>query len=350
VSFTAAQARFTEGRSGAPTQVWVVKPSSLGDVIHTLPAVALLQRRWPESVVRWIVNTEWSPVLTGAPGLAEVICFPRRDCRGLLGLGKAARWAANLRTGRPRADVVLDFQGLLRSALISKAVGARWKLGLADAREGAGFFYDAAVPTHGHVHAIDRYLALVQALGVPEVRRDEVLALDVLPEGDPLRAELAGTGDGTGAVVIHPFSRGVGKSIRWADVVALAEGLAPVPVIIVGMTPEPAPALPGHVTSWVNRTSLRELITVFRRALGVISVDSGPMHLAAALRKPLIGIHSWSDPRQVGPYDSATLVWKGGTLGPVAEVSAALAQVSRLPGRAEFREISAAARRWRADA
>ena len=99
--------------------ILIVKPSSLGDIVHTLPAVAAIKAHWPGAHLRWIVNPEWAPLLEGNPHVDEVVIFPRRDFRGVRGLMRIAPWARALRE-RINADLVLDFQGLLRSALIAK--------------------------------------------------------------------------------------------------------------------------------------------------------------------------------------------------------------------------------------
>ena len=103
----------------SPREILVVKPSSLGDVVHTLPAVAAIKAHWPSAHLRWLVNTEWAPLIEGNRHVDEVVVFPRGNFRGVRGLIRIAPWARALRE-RINADLVLDFQGLLRSALLSK--------------------------------------------------------------------------------------------------------------------------------------------------------------------------------------------------------------------------------------
>ena len=113
----------------SPRSVLVVKPSSLGDVVHTLPAVSLLKRAWPETRLRWIVNPEWAPLLEGNPDVDEIILFPRRELSG--SFTKQLRWLRA--TGKAcRSDLVLDFQGLLRSAIMVKWFGYSVSLALAE--------------------------------------------------------------------------------------------------------------------------------------------------------------------------------------------------------------------------
>src|SRR5689334_16221771 len=146
-----------------PRDVLIVKPSSMGDVLQTLPAVHALKRAYPEAKLRWLVNTEWSPLLTGNPDLEEIILFPRGQFRGASGLIRGAGWAYAL--GRMRPDLALDFQGLLRSALLSRAARPRRVLGLADAREGARWFYDRTARTSVTQHSVERYLSLAALAG-----------------------------------------------------------------------------------------------------------------------------------------------------------------------------------------
>lgn len=301
----------TAPASGAvsPDSILIVKPSSLGDVVHTLPAVALIKHRWPEARLQWLINPEWAPLLEGNPYVDEVIPFPRREFRGVRGLLRAMPWARQLRE-RVQADLVLDFQCLLRSALVSKLCRspAGQIVGLSDAREGARSFYDKVVDVRGREHAVARYLALVETLGIQT---------DVSLEW-PLQQGIAIDGVNPGFVLLHPFSRGAGKSMSVEDVVEFCRVLSPHRVVIAGRTEEPLPPIP-NAQNLLNRTSIAELIWLIRQAQFVISVDSGPMHIAAALTPNLLSIHTWSDPRKVGPYRPEAWVWKNGRVSTVAE-------------------------------
>ncbi|MEQ1852766.1 MAG: glycosyltransferase family 9 protein, partial [Chthoniobacteraceae bacterium] len=127
-----------------PRSILIIKPSSLGDVVHTLPAVACIRRRWPGARISWLVNPEWAPILAGNPDLDEVIEFPRRQFDGLRGWLRLPGWSRELRS-RVNPDLVLDFQGLLRSAIVARGVGGEiW--GTSDSREGARFLHHHVVP------------------------------------------------------------------------------------------------------------------------------------------------------------------------------------------------------------
>jgi len=290
----------------APRGVFVVKPSSLGDVVHTLPAVALVKKRWPDARLRWLINPEWAPLLKDNPHVDEVVLFPRHEFRGPRGFLRSTRWLRDLRH-RARADLTLDFQGLLRSALIARACRADGGriIGLSDAREGARFFYDQVARVAGIDHAVDRYLALVATLGIqPSAPLEWPLPLGSAP---------AGFHSDTPFILLHPFSRGIGKSLTPSDVATFCREITPHRIVLAGRTDQSmAPA--DNVTDLLNRTDLGELIWLIRHAAFVVSVDSGPMHIAAALTPRLLALHTWSDPRKVGPYQPEAWVWKDGAL------------------------------------
>lgn len=293
----------------------IVKPSSLGDIVHTLPAVHLIKQAHPHLHIRWIANPEWLPLIQGAPCVDEVIEFPRKQFRGLAAPFRYASWAREFKRRPKQApEVVLDFQGLFRSAFIGRASGSRPIVGLSDSREGARYFCDHVVPTNPSAHAVDRYLSIPEAFGIA-VNRDDLHW--PLPPGEPV----TGFNIPHDFVLVHPWSRGEGKSLPPAVLNALLEELAPRMVVLVGRHDSPPSALPAHVCDFANQTTLAQLIWLMRRASWNISVDSGPMHIAAAVNDRTLGIHTWSDPRKVGPYNPKALVWKAGRIATRRELT-----------------------------
>src|SRR5947207_1557240 len=136
--------------------ILIIKPSSLGDIVHTLPAAALIRDVFPNARLTWMINPEWAPLLRGNKSVDHVYIFPRAQ---LAGLGMAARLLPWLwQTRRLQPDAALDFQGLLRSALIGRASRPRQFYGMSDAREGARRFYDLVAPVDRNAHAVERYL------------------------------------------------------------------------------------------------------------------------------------------------------------------------------------------------
>jgi ADP-heptose:LPS heptosyltransferase len=292
-----------------PARLLVLKPSSLGDIVHTLPAVAALRAKFPAAHITWMVNPEWAPLLERNPHINETLVFPRADFRGPAGWLRFHRWRQGLKK-QPAPDLILDFQGLLRTALVARVFRGVPVYGLSDAREGARFAQTHTTPVDDKSHAVERYLALAAAVGAtlpgPPV-------FD-LPDGHRPAEQLPAEP----FVLLHPFSRGKDKSLS-PDAVAAFCRAVDRPVVLVGRSEEKLSDLPPNVTNLLNKTSLTELLWVLRHAVFVVSVDSGPMHLAAGVTDQLLAIHTWSDPCRVGAYRPGAHVWKARNFFPALD-------------------------------
>jgi lipopolysaccharide heptosyltransferase I len=289
-------------------KILILKPSSLGDVVQSLPVLRLLKRHWPSSAIHWWLDADLVPLLATDPDLAGVIPFRRR------------RWAspwrwhelpASLRQIRAmRFDWVIDLQALLRSGLVAWLAGARSSVGLADGREGAPAFYDIAVPRPSPwAHPVAWYLETLRVLGVPPGGAFEWLP----PRPDVAASVRARWNVGREQwVLIHPGARWMNK--RWpveAFAVVVRQLAAKWPEArfgVLGGESERqlgaalAAALPGRCLDLTATTSLTEMVEWIRLASLLITNDSGPMHVAAALRRPIVAIFGPTDPRRTGPY------------------------------------------------
>ena len=298
--------------SGNLKSILIIKPSSLGDIVHTLPAVALVRDAHPKAEITWVINPEFVPLLRGNPDVNHVYVFPRREFRGLGAPKSLLPWLRKTRTLRP--DLVLDFQGLLRSALIARISGAKEIYGMSDAREGSRWFYDRVAKVDRRAHAIERYLRLAESAGatVGESLRCPIPTGDPLPRFDEYPP----------FILLHPFARGSSKSLSNLVIQEFCHAFAPTRVVIVGQSQSKID-LPENCIDLTNQTSLLQLIHLIRKAHFVISVDSGPMHMAAALGNRLVSIHTWTDPHRVGPYNPNAWIWKHGELLRVHDLETA---------------------------
>lgn len=289
--------------------ILVIKPSSLGDIIHTLPAVAAIRDAHPKAKITWVMNPEFTPLLRGNSDVNHIHVFPRRDFSGLGAPVRFGPWLKETRKLKP--DLALDFQGLLRSAFIARMSGAKEVYGLSDGREGSRFFYKRAARVNRHEHAVERYLKLAELAGA----KIGVALRCPLPTGDPLpRFE-----DYPPFILLHPFARGGGKSLTNRVIEDICLAFAPTRVVVVGKSNRQIDVAENCV-ELTNQTSLLQLIRLIRGAGFVISVDSGPMHIAAATNDRLLSIHTWTNPRRVGPYNPDAWIWKHGKILKVSEL------------------------------
>lgn len=280
--------------------------------MHTLPAVALVRDAHPEAEITWVINPEFAPLLRGSPDVNHIHIFPRGEFRGLGAPGSLMPWLKITKKLQP--DLALDFQGLLRSALIARVSGAKQIYGMSDAREGARWFYHRAAKVNRRDHAVERYLKLAECAGatIGDQLRCPFPTGDKLPRFDEYPP----------FILLHPFARGDGKSLSNAVIEELCHAFKPTRVVVVGQSDRKID-IAENCVELTNQTSLLQLIRLIRVARFIISVDSGPMHIAAAVTDRLLSIHTWTDPRRVGPYNPDAWVWKNAKLLRVSELETA---------------------------
>ena len=296
-------------------RILVVRLGSMGDVIHALPAVASLKHSFPHSRLSWVIKPRWAPLLEGNPFVDEVIPF-NRSAREILATRRLLR--------RDRFELAVDLQGLIQSALVAASARADKIVGLArtQARESfAAMFYSTAVRTTA-VHRVDRYLELVAAAGA-----SSLLRTFPLPPGKP-----EGTLPDGPFVLACPLAGWGSKQWPLGHFTELA-GRLNVPLVVNG--PPDAAEILGRIDgAHVHLSGLEGLIDATRRAQAIVGVDSGPVHLAAALGKPGVAIYGPTDPASHGPY--------GGTLHVLRSSTAITSYKRRAPDAGSMRAVTAA--------
>jgi heptosyltransferase-1 len=308
--------------------ILIIKPSSLGDIVHTLPAVALIRDAHPGAQITWVINPEFTPLLRGNSDVQHVHIFPRGQFRGLGAPASLLPWLKQ--TGKLKPDLALDFQGLLRSALIAKASGAKEVYGMSDGREGSRLFYNRVAKVNRREHAVERYLKLAEMAGA---KVGDALRCP-LPTGDPLPR----FDEYPPFILLHPFARGDGKSLSNNVIDEICRAFAPTRVVVVGRSQRKI-HIADNCVELTNQTSLLQLIRLIRAARFIISVDSGPMHIAAAVNDRILSIHTWTDPRRVGPYNPDAWIWKNGRILRVSELETT--NIKRRGRRFKTRDIAA---------
>ncbi len=274
-----------DGKPGS--RILVVRLGAMGDVLHTLPAVAALKQNHPNAELTWLVEPQWAPLLEGNPFVDRTILFRRRSVRGAIESVRELRTSAY--------QFAVDFQGLLKSAIPARAAGAARLYGFHESQlreRAAGLFYTHKVAS-ASVHVVDRNLDLALATGRGAESRERLFPLPPgRPEGDLPARDF---------VLASPLAGWQAKQWPMEHYQQLAERLQKelgLPLVLNG---PPDSAMP-------HRCDLAGLIHATRRAVAVIGVDSGPMHLAAALGKPGVAIFGPTDPARNGPYGKSVRV------------------------------------------
>jgi heptosyltransferase-1 len=283
-----------------PRRVLIIKPSAIGDVVHALPVLNLVRRRWPAAHVSWLVTPACAGLLDGHPQLDEVIRFDRKRFghawRSPASAAALAAFHRDLR--RHRFDLVIDLQGLFRSGWLGWSTGAKTRVGTSTDREFGWAFHTHVAPVGGRGrHAVDRYLSVAKYLGLgdgpvaftfPTDDADRAAVAPLLPPG-PFAAFLPASNWATKRWPAERFAQLVEP---------LRERFGLASVVAGGSD---AGEVPG-ATSVAGRTTLRQLVAVLERASLVIAGDTGPMHVAAALGRPLVTVFGPTDPLRTGPY------------------------------------------------
>jgi len=262
------------------TDVLIIKPSSLGDILNGLQVAATLKAGRPDLRMSWVVADAFAPVVRDCLTVDRVFVFARKGgVRGFLRLLRDLR--------RERFDLVLDLQGLARSGLMTWAARAPRKVGRSDSREGAGWFYDETVPLPEgpwREHSVAILLQFCRVFDLPPVLAGQVT---FRPPAEFRHAQAFAAAGGLGPVLMFPDSRGADR--EWPGFGALTQRfLATHPAARVVWAGQKVIAAPGGLppdrfVNLMGRTTLPEIIAALPRAALVVANDSGPMHLAAAL-------------------------------------------------------------------
>lgn len=296
-------------------RILIIKPSSFGDVIHAMPVLHGLRTRFPYARISWLVANSCAGLLEGHPDLDEVIRFDRkrygRIGRGLAPTIEFVRFLGKL--GSRSFDLALDLQGLFRSAFLAVATGARVTLGFANAREFAPLFYSRRIMVpNPEMHAVDRNYLFARALGFADLPVS--FRMPVRPEAAEAVATLLadhGIGRGCAYALMGPGTRWETKrwpADRFAEVARRVRAELGLPVVLIGMEDEVdvarqvEQAAGEGIVNLAGRTKLPELIALVAGAAICVMHDSGPMHLATALGRPMVAIYGPTSPQRTGPY------------------------------------------------
>lgn len=278
-------------------EMLIIKPSALRDIVHGLQVATSIKAQRPEWRISWIVRDIFSPLVRSCTAVDQVYVFRRDEgARGFLQMMREVR--------KKEFDLVLDFQGLLRTGLMTKWSRGRRKVGRTDSREGAGMFYDEKVPLPsggGAAHVLEILLQFCTAVdaeprltGPLRFREIERLNLSFMEPRKGLRPVLVFPDSGQSNKKWNGFAQLTTQLIREGGRKVVWAGNNYLPC------KESFPD--GTFLNLTGNTSLTSLPALLSKADWVVSNDSGPMHLSAAMGLKTIGLFGPTDPRQYGPY------------------------------------------------
>lgn len=288
-------------------KVLLIKMSSLGDVIHTLPLANILKKHFNDNItIDWVINSEYQTLVENNGIVRNAIPFNRKDWLSLSGFFKTFKEIRGFadRLKSEQYDVVLDVQGLLKSALVVAMAGGRHNVGFSDAREGATLFYHTKIDVKTTMHAVEKNLLFLNFFNIGWNREDidfpipltsiDMDFVDYLLKNHNIKGNFA---------VFCPFSRWETK--MWSEerfhVLAKMLNDRGIPVIWTGDKTE---HLKWHTElDLTGKLTLKQLYYLMKKARFVVTCDSGAMHLATASGTDIVAIFGPTSPLKTGPYN-----------------------------------------------
>jgi lipopolysaccharide heptosyltransferase I len=286
-------------------RILLIKPSSLGDIVHAIPVVSAVKERWPKAQITWVVKRQWADLVECVEGVDRV--WPLATT--------AMGWLHQVRALRAeRFDLAVDLQGLFRSGALAGLSGAPERIGFANGREGSPWFYSTRVPVPSpDMHAVDRYLLVAQALGASATRPPQFRF--VVNDSDAMfvRHEFQryGLSVDQSWIAVHISARWPTK--RWplesfAAVLDRLEKERLGPTVLIGASDDRTDVdrlRSLGTTAFIDltgRVPLRCLPATLSKASIMITNDSGPMHIAAAFGVPVVAMFGPTSAARTGPY------------------------------------------------
>jgi 3-deoxy-D-manno-octulosonic-acid transferase/heptosyltransferase-1 len=295
--------------------ILIVKLSAIGDVIHTLPALAALRKLYPDANITWAIEEASSDLIKDHPHLDRVVISRRKLWIDDLKHGRIGKPFNEMKSFLKELklqsyDLVIDFHGLLKSAIVVFLSSGKRKLGYDSMQEMSGFFLNEKIPEDMNKHAVDRYLDFLRYLGA-DIKEPEFLI--------PIREENISRIEGflqannfdkkERFVAVSPIA--LWDTKLWEDekFARLCDRITKelkVRVVFTGSNRRKLESIQSRMrlpaVNIGGKTTLRDLAHLYRLSSLLITTDSGPMHIAAAVGTPVVALFGPTDPSRTGPY------------------------------------------------
>ncbi len=302
--------------------ILIVKLSAIGDVIHTLPSLAALRKLYPEAHITWVVEEAAAGLLKNHPLLDAVLISRRKSWIKSLRKGEFSLPLREVRAflqelRQHSYDLVIDFHGLLKSAVIVLLSGSQRKLGYDSLQELSGLFYNEKIPEDMNKHAVDRYLDFPRYLGAKIAKAQFILPSDNAAQAKVQSLLAKHHLENKKFIAVNPVAYwetklwGDEKFARLADSIKTKLNIE---VVFTGSEKESIEKITARMqnkaVNLAGETTLPELAYLYQKALLLITTDSGPMHLAAAVGTPVVALFGPTDPQRTGPYGEGHTVMR----------------------------------------
>ncbi len=285
--------------------ILIIKMSSLGDILHALPTLYALRQNCPKAKITWAVHPQYVSLLPGKPFLDDIIEIDKKKLKKISYLMELRK-----ELHHRNFDMVLDLQCLAKSAVVSFLSGADERYGYWETREGSGLVNKGLKGSHQYDHVIERYLDTIRVLG-GTVQSIEFPLPDLTREKERMGEVLGDCCRNAGYVAIVPGARWNIKEWPLDNWAALCRTLTSngLHVVLLGSKEDREKGRhirqvtgSDRVVDLTGKTSLKELMAVIDGSLLYISADTGPLHIANALKKELIALFGPTCPERTGPY------------------------------------------------
>ncbi len=279
-------------------KILIIKPSSFGDIVQALPCAAALKQAYPGCEINWVVFSGWEQLFTSFPDVDKVYKWDRKKgISGFFGVLKEIR--------KTEFDLVIDLQGLLRSAFLAKFSKAKKKIGVPGMKENSSLFIKEVFPESANLNATIRNLETVRFVAGErfEPKVHVTVKEEVFARSAALLKENGVNGD---YICLIPFARGKGKDWsldNYNKLIRLFEAENPdTKIAILGSKVDYGKLKSANIADLCGKTDLEALAAVLSKSKVCVGADTGPMHLASILNVPSVFIFGASDINETSPY------------------------------------------------
>ena len=304
-------------KKGKPN-ILIIKLSAVGDVVHSLPFLEVLRDRFPSAMIEWVVEEDASGIVEGHPAIDQLIVFPRKSWLNrfikkgqYMDVGKEVAEFIKQLKGR-KYDIVVDLQGLFKSGILAFFANGTRKIALNGGREGSFIFASekVAVPDPD-MHALERYLCIARYVGATNLVWSGQIPMNDTDKGH-VNSLLGEIGSGSTMVAITPMAKWESKlwqSHRFSSLADTIREELGAEVVFTGSEGDKAAiedilsGMKARALNLAGKTTLKQLAYLYQKCAVVISTDTGPMHVAAAMGSPVVvALFGPTSPSRTGPY------------------------------------------------